>query len=130
MNYCCNFAASVKKEQNHIALKLKQLSACLLLLLFLAMPTLQLFHFHSDTIQSSAHSDQKTVIDKLSEQCKLCDFLAHKQVKEYHLPIANSFSIALVKPAKQYGNYIAINYAFTLNGFTNKGPPALSTLFS
>lgn len=99
-------------------------------MLFLAMPTLQLVHFHSDTAELSTHTDQKTVIDKLSEQCKLCDFLAHKQFKEFQLPVVNSLSIALIKPVKQYGNYIAINYAFTLNGFTNKGPPALSTPFS
>lgn len=99
-----------------------------MLLLFLAVPTLQLFHFHNDTTQLSAQIDQKTVIDKLSEQCKLCDFLAHKQFKDFELPISNSFSVALVKPVKQYGNYIAINYAFTLNGFTNKGPPTLATL--
>ena len=101
-----------------------------MLFLFLAMPTLQLIHFHDQTIEIGSQTDGKTVVDKLSEQCKLCDFLAHKQFKEFQLPVANSFSIAVVQPVKKYGNYIAINYAFTLNGFTNKGPPAISTLFS
>ena len=96
-----------------------------MLLLFLAMPSLQLFHFHNETISLSTKIDQKTIIDKGSEQCKLCDFIAHKHVKEFQLPQANSFVVVMVKPVKQYGNYIAINYTFTLNGFTNKGPPML-----
>mgnify|MGYP006198611905 CR=1 FL=1 len=123
MNYCCNFAASVKKEQNHIALKLKQLSACLLLLLFLAMPTLQLFHFHDQATELSSQTDVKTVVDKLSEQCKLCDFLAHKQLKEFHITNPVELATPIVQTAKTGKNFIAINYAFTLNGFTNKGPP-------
>ncbi|RZL29844.1 MAG: hypothetical protein EOO96_19375 [Pedobacter sp.] len=115
----------MKRTQHHIALKLKQLSACLLLLLFLAMPTLQLFHFHDQATELSSQTDGKTVIDKLSEQCKLCDFLSHKQFKEFHLPKASTTLIATQQPIKIYGNYIAINYTFTLNGFTNKGPPSL-----
>lgn len=96
-----------------------------MLLLFLAMPTLQLFHLHDQATELSSQTDDKTVIDKLSEQCKLCDFLAHKQFKEFHLPKVIATVIISQQPVKIYGNYIAINYAFTLNGFTNKGPPSL-----
>lgn len=114
----------VKREEKHILKKLHQLAAYLMVFLFMAMPMSQLVHFHGETTKINSGFEAKTAVDKVTEQCKLCDFLAHKQFKEFHITNPVEVATPILQTAKNGQNFIAINYAFTLNGFTNKGPPA------
>lgn len=86
----------------------------------------QLLHSHVQTAEIASSIDGKPIIEKPTEQCKLCDFLAHKQLKEFHISNPIELVIPIVQPVKTRTNLIAGNYTFTLNGFTNKGPPALT----
>ena len=115
----------MKRKGKHILKKLHQIAAYLMVLLFLSMPMLQLLHSHGQTNEIASSIDGKPVIEKLTEQCKLCDFLAHKQFKEYQISNPIELVIPIVQPVKTRTNLIAGNYTFTLNGFTNKGPPTI-----
>lgn len=93
----------------------------LFLLLALFISSLQLIHSHADRkISQYAEEEHTTTID---DQCHVCDFLVHLKTDEQHFiyPVLPSPPLP---QAIVYGNPVcAGNYEFTLQGFTNKGPP-------
>ena len=91
--------------------------------LFMAMPMLPLVHSHAQATDYSQALDGKPAIEKYAEQCKLCDFLTHKQGKEMQLANPIVLVVPIIQPVKIRTNLISGNYTFTLQGFTNKGPP-------
>jgi hypothetical protein len=113
----------MKKRNNHILSISKQIAAYLMVLLFFSMPVLQLAHTHAQPTDYSQSADGKPVLEKSSELCKLCDFLLHKQGKEIHSNHLTECAVPLVQPVELRTHLIAGNYTFTLQGFTNKGPP-------
>lgn len=100
-----------------------QILAYLMILIFASMPIIQLVHSHEQTVEIVSSIDGKPALNTAIEQCKLCDFFVHKQIKDYHIENPTELVIPIVQPIKACTNLISVNYTFTLNGFTNKGPP-------
>jgi len=105
--------------------KMHRFLSMLLVMLFLAVSILQLAHTHKlfASEKENITSDSASV----SEKCDICDFIIHKQSKhisEYFYP-----GIIVLSPVEiTYNcNSCICNYEFTLQGFTNKGPPALQS---
>ena len=93
----------------------------LLVMLFLSISILQLAHAHS-VIPSN---EENIITDLVSavEKCEICDFIIQKQSK--HIATDISQEIIVLSPVKvtYQCNACICNYEFTLQGFTNKGPP-------
>jgi hypothetical protein len=95
-----------------------------MVLLFFSISVTQAFHSHKDKIrteQSSNDNDEVTNAD----DCKICFYLNHKQV-EYHSTDYPLLTVLPIPEPLSYNNKNSIgNYKFTLQGFTNKGPPSI-----
>ena len=113
----------MKSKAQHTVKKSTQILAYLMMLIFLSMPIIQLVHSHHQSPEIFSEIDGKPNINIAVEQCKLCDFFAHKQIKEFSLQHPIGIIIPVVQPIKLPTGLISGNYTFTLNGFTNKGPP-------
>ncbi len=113
----------LKNEKNHIRKKCCQVISFLLVILFTAMTVVQAFHAH-DTVVSTNHADQ-CLISYGVEKCEICDFYLHKRCETIH-PIyppvlVTPFPTTVIHNSQHYIG----NYKFTLQNFTNKGPPEL-----
>jgi len=100
-----------------------QVISFLMVILFISMPLLQAFHTHDSGVNTE-QSDQGD-ISYAVEKCKICDFYLHKQSET----IYSTYPPVMVMPlptliTHNTQHYIG-NYKFTLQGFTNKGPPGL-----
>ena len=87
------------------------------------MSFVQAFHTH-DRHVNTEQSDQGDTTHEV-EKCKICEFYIHKQneaIHSFYPPVL----AALLPTWIIYNNHFYIgNYKFTLQGFTNKGPPQL-----
>ncbi|MET1056587.1 MAG: hypothetical protein ABWY16_14860 [Pedobacter sp.] len=116
----------MKKRHKNILHKCYQLGSLLLVLLFLSISVIQAIHTH----KRSAQTEQSAVDDDIvfeKDQCKICDYFMHQQGKQEFY----SFSYVLVAPLPDVISYhthtFIGNYKFTLQGFTNKGPPRVAS---
>lgn len=112
----------MKKQFDFSHGKLHRFLSMLLVMLFLSISISQLLHTH----KVFASEKENTTSDSVSavEKCEICDFIIHKQSK--HLPafIIPENLIVLSPVGVSYNCDSCIcNYDFTLQGFTNKGPP-------
>ncbi len=115
----------IKKEKN-INSRIRQILSYLVMSVFLFTTFIQVLHNH-DASQDElvAHTEHPT-FSKLVHSCELCDF--HHQHEGKILHSVSHVQIpepAIIELNKNTGT-IAINYSFTLQGFTNKGPPTFS----
>jgi len=95
--------------------------SALLIFTFSFISVIQIIHNHN-TDEVEQVGNQKDNIS-FTEKCSVCDYLAHKHGKEILLPLPFSISYPLPKAnLLNTGTFLA-NYKFTLQGFTNKGPP-------
>lgn len=117
MQLCC-----VLKEESTYQQYLRSILAVWLAMLFVGNAAFQVFHNHEHAT-SHKHYDH-TSVQKLVKSCEACDYLAHHQF----VPIltANHFELMpqVKSPSVHAGRYYIGGYKFTLQGFTNKGPPA------
>lgn len=97
-----------------------------MVLLFLAMPAVQAVHSHPRANEKTLAFGEKLVIEKFVEHCKLCEFLSHQMGKDMHLSQPIELVFPIIQPVKLTVNLISGNHTFTLQGFTNKGPPILA----
>jgi hypothetical protein len=117
----------LKTRDKYILKNCFKLGSLLLVVLFLSISVIQALHYHKSNSQTeqSANNDDEKVSD--SDQCQLCDYLTHKQGKELFI----AYQAAIVLPVPNlitfHPHSFVGNYKFTLQGFTNKGPP---TIFS
>ncbi len=111
----------MKKQLLSFPAKMHRLLSMLLVMLFLSISILQLAHAH----RAFAAEKENTTADEVAaaENCEICDFIIHKQSK--HLPAYLPQTAVLLSPVRvAYPCDSCIcNYEFTLQGFTNKGPP-------
>jgi hypothetical protein len=89
----------------------------MLLLLVFAFPVIHSHHNDAPT----KHTEKQITV--ASKKCPICSFLSHQKHQKYLIPIDHPF----VKPVRTYitilpGVFAGV-YKFTLQGFTNKGPP-------
>lgn len=121
MQFCCD----LKKEatyQHYV----KSILAVWLMTLFVVTSFFQIFHHHHQELPSHKH-DNQTSIQKWVKSCEVCDYLAH----HHAVPILNVHHFELITPVKSTaafaGKYYMGCYKFTLQGFTNKGPPSINS---
>jgi len=95
-----------------------------MVLVFLSISVIQAMHSHNRLAQTEQGGNDDDSISA-SDQCQLCDYFTQKQSKQ----LFYSYAVVLVLPVPEpisFNTKIFIgNYKFTLQGFTNKGPPAM-----
>ncbi len=98
--------------------------AVLIFGVFFLITAVQAFHNHNTT--SLPLNDDDTEYVYSSEKCFICYYVIHKQSHQLHL----AYPPVLIKPVTKAVTLLSRSYAgiykFTLQGFTNKGPPAVS----
>ena len=111
----------LKIEKKHIQNKCTQVLSFLLVILFISMTVVQAFHVHdrSAKLEQSDTGDLTYAVEK----CKLCDFYLHKQSESFHVLYPPLLVAPLPTVITHHTCYYIGNYKFTLQGFTNKGPP-------
>ncbi|MEJ7560012.1 MAG: hypothetical protein WKF66_16990 [Pedobacter sp.] len=116
----------MKTWNKKIYVKLSQLGSLLLVTLFLSISVIQVLHSHKFNVQSeqSSNSSDETVSE--ASPCPLCDYLTHNHSKELFIAYAAALVLPVSDPITFQPHSFVGNYKFTLQGFTNKGPPAFS----
>jgi len=118
MQFCCNL-----KREAAYQLHIKSILAIWLIILFVGNSLFQIFHHHKHLADHKQYS--QTSIQKWVKSCELCDYMAH----HHAVPILVAHHFELVPPVKPTaifaGRYYIGFYKFTLQGFTNKGPPTV-----
>jgi len=113
----------LKKQGKNILFHCYQLGVLLLVVLFLSISVIQAFHSHNKVVRTEqSTTDDDTLSD--SDQCKLCDYFTQKQSKQLYLSYAPVLLLPIPDPITFNTEVFVGNYKFTLQGFTNKGPPA------
>jgi len=111
----------MKKQFDFSHGKTQRFLSMLLVMLFLSISISQMLHTH----KVFASEKENLTTDSVSavEKCEICDFIIHKQSK--HIPAYIVEQLIERSPAEvSYNcNSCICNYEFTLQGFTNKGPP-------
>lgn len=102
----------------------KKFAAFLLTVLFLTIPLVQTLHsHHAENIFIKA-STEKT-ISSAAEKCLICDYTAEikgKQILMAYVPVINiPTNVCATLNTFVYTRI----YKFTLQNFSNKGPPSL-----
>lgn len=116
----------MKPRVNILWTKFQQISSLLLMLLFLSISAAPVFHDHkhSHTTQHvDCGSEEKT---QLIDKCAICDYCHHVQGKQILLFYPQQSAILKAEVTTLDTRVLSSNYKFTLQGFTNKGPPSLS----
>ncbi|WP_410221144.1 hypothetical protein [Pedobacter sp.] len=103
----------------------KKIGAFLLMLLFLAIPLVQTLHsHHKSNLYNTKISTEKS-ISNAAEKCLVCDYIAEikgKQILMAYPPVLDvPTDVCAVLNTFVYTRI----YKFTLQNFSNKGPPYL-----
>lgn len=101
---------------------IKSAVSLLLVFAFTLISATQILHIH--TMENDTEIAQKES-GSLSEKCGICDYIFHKQGKEIVLTAPYAFAVPLPKAVVIASGVFAGIYKFTLQGFTNKGPPSI-----
>ncbi|WAC40287.1 hypothetical protein [Pedobacter sp. SL55] len=104
--------------------KAKVFASALLAILFLAIPFVQTLHSHHAS-EELIHTTTEKSISSAAEKCLICDYTAEikgKQILMAHLPV---ISIPTNVCATLNTFVYTRIYKFTLQNFSNKGPPSL-----
>lgn len=112
----------VKNGKIYVISKYCQAISCLLIILFLSISVMQILHSHKAVIKTEQSDEEDN--GYLTEKCQICDFFIHKHGKALHLSYPPVISAPLPEPLSYITSSYIGNYKFTLQGFTNKGPPA------
>ncbi|WP_345951591.1 hypothetical protein ABDD95_09185 [Mucilaginibacter sp. PAMB04274] len=112
----------MKQEKTTIMTQCCRMMSCLLVIVFLGISVGQLFHSHKSGIKTEQSADEDA--SYLTEKCKVCEFYAHKHSKVINLSYPPVLTVPIPEPVTYTSHYFIGNYKFTLQGFTNKGPPA------
>ncbi len=96
----------------------------LLVFVFVAITAVQAVHTHKTVYPDNSDTDTEYVYS--SEKCSICEYFVQKQSHHAHLNYPQVIVAPITKPVTLLGKSFAGNYKFTLQGFTNKGPPAIS----
>lgn len=111
----------MKRKEKSFFLKYNQLSSFMLTLLFLFISAAPALHSHHGV--SKAGQVEEDSVYHTSDKCQVCDYCTHRQGKEFYLPFPSALSAPKPEPVTLSFRVYAGIYKFTLQGFTNKGPP-------
>ena len=119
MQFCCDLKTS-NKVIKAILIKLTALSLMLALFGNLAAQT---FHQHSDT-KSTYKSNALTNL-KVTEHCKVCDHFHHHGSTGIAPDVVYATLANRLVTLKYSSCYQQYSVACSLDGYVNKGPPAI-----
>ncbi|WP_295121192.1 hypothetical protein [uncultured Chitinophaga sp.] len=102
----------------------RRAGSLLLLVLLFSGTVIQASHFHHqvDVTEQCPGDDVMNNVD----DCFVCDHYTQQAGKELFYAHPPVLDVPLPEPVQQNGRTYARIYKFTLQGFSNKGPPALS----
>lgn len=104
--------------------KAKIFASALLAILFLAIPFIQTLHSHHSSEEFVNTTTEKS-ISSAAEKCLICDYTAEIKGKQILMDYPPTISIPTnVCVTLNTFVYTRI-YKFTLQNFSNKGPPSL-----
>lgn len=119
----CNFVSVMKRGNKYRNEATKKFGAFLLTILFLTIPLVQTLHSHHSEDFSKANTEKS--ITSATEKCLICDYTAEikgKQIFVVQPPIINiPTNVCATLNTFVYTRI----YKFTLQNFSNKGPPSL-----
>lgn len=113
----------LKRSGKHKHQSILQHISMVLAALFVFIIFAGLLHNHHRSVPKT---DDREIV-YAPEKCDVCDYCFHKSGKDFiQVP---HVSFVVLKPTVSIflTGFILGNYKFTLQGFTNKGPPALNT---
>ncbi|MCF3108098.1 hypothetical protein LL912_04855 [Niabella sp. CC-SYL272] len=79
-------------------------------------------HHHADIKDNTAAIQKGSLVKVVAEHCKVCDQIRHSSSPDLSTPDTELASPMPVTPVHGGRYYIGF-FKFTLQGFTNKGPP-------
>lgn len=115
----------MKTGTNSLWTKSLQVGSFLLVLLFLSITSAPLLHHHEHSHTEGHVNTSLEESIQLADKCVVCDYYHHIAGQQILLSypqiqtILNAHTNILDNPV------LVCNYKFTLQGFTNKGPPCL-----
>jgi hypothetical protein len=115
----------LKKQARNTIQKCYQLGSLLLVLLFLSITVVQAFHRHDQVVKTEQSSGDEDTLSSIDD-CQLCDYFTHKQGKQLFFTYPPVIVLPLPEPISYSTAIFLGNYKFTLQGFTNKGPPVVA----
>jgi len=114
----------MKKGNTYRKEATKKFAAFLLTILFLTIPLVQTLHSHHANDVFTKTSTEKS-ISSATEKCLICEYTAEikgKQILMAHTPVIDiPTNVCATLNTFVYTRI----YKFTLQNFSNKGPPAL-----
>jgi len=115
----------MKRSKTYRRKTAKKLGSFLLMVLFLSIPLVQTLHsHHTKNIVVNKNVTEKSFVNA-SEKCLICDYTAEikgKQIVMAHPPILN----IPTNVCAELNTFVYTRiYKFTLQNFSNKGPPSL-----
>jgi hypothetical protein len=119
----CNFVSILKASKTPYYSLRNRLSAALLLLLFLGSILVPAFHSHNSAAEQGI--EQTVAVDN---PCAVCDYIAHSHTEVFTSIPPLILSVPLPPTIELHNGVFARIYKFTLQGFSNKGPPASSLI--
>lgn len=111
-----------KKHITHV----HRLVSALLLLLFLCVHIVEILHAHDRSLDCESEDNTEQHYSMSDQKCKICDYLAHTQQEPFCSSNSVVLSVPLPKAIELSGRIVARVYKFTLQGFSNKGPPSFA----
>lgn len=111
----------VKKSNTIFQEVLRKCISLSLVLLLLFISAFQSLHAHPHE-KHTKHTEK--TYSAAVEQCKVCEFYDHVQGKVLRPDFQASLEAPCTLPVVHQSGYFIGSYKFTLQGFTNKGPPA------
>jgi hypothetical protein len=96
-------------------------------LLLLNVTIIQALHHHVTPTEVNDPADSEEYVYG-TNTCAVCDYLSQHALQEYHLPALDHITVPATKPVILLSRYDVRLYLFSLQGFTNKGPPPVSRL--
>ncbi|WP_188626399.1 hypothetical protein [Pedobacter quisquiliarum] len=109
----------IQDKHNKSAQLYKATSMVLVMLLLLAFVFPAIHSHHNDA--PTTHSEKQITI--ASKKCPICSFLSHQEHHKYLVPTDHPSIQRVSTYTTILTGVFAGVYKFTLQGFTNKGPP-------
>lgn len=119
----------MKKGKTHTGVLIAKVGAAFFAMLMLFNIAVQGFHSHHQKQVPCKHTDQE-VLTSYSAPCTICYHFQYRT--HFDIPFLSNIEITPLLPAMPVhgGRYYIGFYKFTLQGFTNKGPPPAATLLA
>ncbi|KEQ28477.1 hypothetical protein N180_02255 [Pedobacter antarcticus 4BY] len=114
----------VKRRREFMKQLISKAGCLLLVVLFLFISAAQILHTHGYKVQTE-HATDNNSLDQ-SGDCKVCDYFIHHHGKQIFLNYPPLIAIPVPEIVVISSGVFARIYKFTLQGFTNKGPPAFN----